>query len=290
MKAAIIVNGFTRSAGADYQPARLKEEFEKAGVAAEIIKNYGALCKIINGEISCDINADFCVFLDKDKYLSAALEKKGVKLFNKSKAIEDCDDKAVTFLRLSDNGVPMPDTITAPLCYTPEAKISDEFINEVVNSLGLPLIIKTAYGSLGNGVFLAQSAEEVKKISDNLKCVPHLYQKFIKESYGRDVRVIVIGGKVFGAIKRVSDGDFRSNLSLGGKAEIFTPDEKLIGLAEKTARLLGLDYCGIDFLFTENGFTVCEVNSNAFFKGFESATGLNVAEAFVRYILKSTSY
>ena len=290
MKAVIIINAFTRSAGADYQPARLKEEFEKAGVFAEIIKNDGALCRIINGEISCDLNADFCVFLDKDKYLSASLEKKGVRLFNKSKAIEDCDDKAVTFLRLSNNGVPMPDTITAPLCYTPEAKISDEFINEVVNSLGLPLVIKTAYGSLGNGVFLAQSAEEVKKISDNLKCVPHLYQKFVKESYGRDVRVIVIGGKVFGAIKRVSDGDFRSNLSLGGKGEIFTPDEKLISLAEKTAKLLDLDYCGIDFLFAENGFTVCEVNSNAFFKGFESITGVNVAEAFVRHILKSTSY
>lgn len=287
MKAAIIVNAFTRSVGADYQPERLKEELEKVGITTEIIKNDGSLCKITNGEISCELNADFCIFLDKDKYLSAALEKKGIKLFNNGKAIEDCDDKAVTFLRLADSGLPMPDTIFAPLCYTPEAKLPGEFISEVISSLGLPLIIKTSYGSLGKGVFLASDEREVRKISDELKCTPHLYQKFIKESYGRDVRVIVIGGKVFGAITRISDGDFRSNLSLGGKGEVFTPDENLIRSAEKTANALKLDYCGIDFLFTENGFTVCEVNSNAFFKGFEKITGLNVAAAYVKHILNN---
>ena len=87
-------------------------------------------------------------------------------------------------------------------------------------------------------------------------------------------------------LKRVSGGgDFRSNIASGGRGEKYDADEKTIKTAEKIARILDLDYCGIDFLFSEQGMIVCEVNSNAFFKEFEAVTGLNVAKEYAKHII-----
>lgn len=289
MKATIIVNAYTEAENADYQPLRLKEEFEKLGVKADIVKNDGSLCKIANEKTLCTLNADFCIFLDKDKYLLSALEKAGIKTFNCRRAIEDCDDKMLTLLKLADCGIKIPDTIPAPLCYTANAKISENFTDEIINSLGLPLVIKTAYGSLGSGVFLAENRERLTDLNEKLKLVPHLYQRYIESSFGRDVRVIVIGNRVIGAIERISDGDFRSNLSLGGHGKVFPVTDDLSRIAKQVSALLNLDYCGIDFLFDEDGFSVCEVNSNAFFKGFESITGINVANIYCKHVISRIS-
>ena len=115
---------------------------------------------------------------------------------------------------------------------------------------------------------------------------PHLFQKFVSSSAGRDLRVIVIGGVVFAAMRRTSAGDFRSNLELGGRGEPLSPDARAAALCESVARRLGLDYCGVDLLFAEDGYTVCEVNSNAFFGGMERITGKNVAGAYAEYIIR----
>jgi ribosomal protein S6--L-glutamate ligase/gamma-F420-2:alpha-L-glutamate ligase len=80
--------------------------------------------------------------------------------------------------------------------------------------------------------------------------------------------------------------DFRSNVELGGSASAYQPSKEVIEICEKTAQVLGLDYCGIDVLFGEDGPLICEVNSNAFFGGMESATGVNVAKAYAEYMCK----
>lgn len=287
MKCIIIINAFADTANALYQPERLKTELEKLRVEIEIIKNDGSLCSISNNIIRCNVECDFCIFLDKDKYLLLALEKCGIKLFNPRRAILDCDDKVETFLRLANEGIPLPETIPAPLCYTPTADFSEKYFDDLVSRLGLPMIIKTSYGSLGSGVFLVKNRTELENASRRLKQTPHLYQKFIRSSYGRDVRAIVVGGKFLGAILRRSKGDFRSNLSVGGDAEVYPPTPQLISLTEKIASILKLDYCGIDLLLDGDGYTVCEVNSNAFFSGFEKTTKINVAEAYCKHILST---
>ena len=103
-------------------------------------------------------------------------------------------------------------------------------------------------------------------------------------SFGRDIRVIVIGGQCVAAMIRQSNGDFRSNLELGGVGTPMTPSTELKTLCEKVAFVLHLDYCGIDVLFGENGYLICEVNSNAFFGGIESVTHINIAERYAKYI------
>ncbi len=285
MKGLILINAYNRMPEVIHQSERLKEELEKRGVTADIKRNDFFAVSVAN-DLECKVkDYEFCVFLDKDKYVLQGLEKAGIPLFNKYSAIEVCDDKMTTYLALAGKGIEMPLTLPAIFCYTEGAKTSEESLSEIENKLGYPLVVKKSYGSCGVGVYLVHDRKELKAKSRELMKEPHLYQKYIGSSYGRDVRVIVIGKKVFGAIMRKSEKDFRSNVALGGTAEEYELDESAKKICEQVADILKLDYCGIDLLFGENGFLVCEVNSNAFFSGFERATNKNVAGAYAEYIV-----
>ncbi len=292
MKGLILVNAFSKDFPKTScqlnQPLRLKEEFGKLGVAADVVPLDVSACGIAGGSVAVKYEGyDFCVFYDKDKHAALQLEKSGLRCFNDSEAMTICDDKMLTYIKLANSGVPMPETYSSPLCYTPSGKIDDEAFSFLENKLGFPMVVKECYGSLGKGVHLANNRAELKTLAEELKFTPHVYQKFISESKGTDIRVIVIGGKYVGAMKRTSGGDFRSNVSAGGRGETYDADEKTIELSEKIAKLINLDYCGIDFLFGKDGPILCEVNSNAFFKEFEKVTGINVAEKYAKHVISS---
>lgn len=271
-KALIVVNAYTHSLHELNQPRRLKEEFSRLGVEAEIVRNCPRLP---------EYEGDFCVYLDKDKYAARRMERH-MRLFNCAKAIEVCDDKMLTYLALE--GLPQPETIPSLLCYSEGAEYLPASIEEAEKRLGYPLVVKECFGSLGRQVYLARSREELLPLATQLQSKPHLFQKFIAESAGKDVRVIVIGGKVQAAILRHSETDFRSNAELGGRGEPYCLNGEGIALCEEVAKRLCLDYCGIDLLLGKEGYLVCEVNSNAFFGTFEQVTGMNIAAAYARYI------
>lgn len=283
-RGVILINAYSDGASELNQSARLREEFSRLGVEAEIRRNFLS-AGLESGNAVSRIAADFCVYLDKDKYAGEILERTGMRLFNRPAAVAACDDKAATFIALAGSGIPVPDTFPAPLCYTADAAVPESFLREIAGKLGLPLVVKECYGSLGKGVYLASDFRELKEIASRLIGKPHLFQKFVRESAGRDVRVLVVGGKYFSAMLRTSRGDFRSNVELGGRGEPYEADGETARLCEKIAARLNLDYCGIDLLFTDGGFCVCEVNSNAFFGGMERVTGRNVAKAYAEYIV-----
>lgn len=282
----ILVNAYSKLPHSLNQSVRLKEELEKLGVTVDIRQNDSFLCSINeDGDILSKAKEyDFCIYLDKDKYISNMLERTGMRVFNSAKSIEICDDKMVTFEVLSNHRIPMPTTLPGLLCYNPDAEIKEETLDIIEKSLSYPLIAKESYGSLGKGVYKVDNREELRIVANKLKCHPHLFQRFVKSSIGKDIRVIVIGGKYFTSMVRESDADFRSNLELGGHGTSYAADKDLIDLCERVSGIIGLDYCGIDVLFGENGYLICEVNSNAFFGGIESVTGLNVGEAYAKYI------
>ena len=91
-KGIILVNAYIRSEGAFRQAERMKEELMRLGVQAEVEKNGNFLCSVKDGRIALSRQTDFCVYLDKDKYLPRMLEKCGVRLFNSAAAVEVCDD------------------------------------------------------------------------------------------------------------------------------------------------------------------------------------------------------
>lgn len=285
-KALILLNAYAKLPAFTYQASRLKEELDKLGIYADIRRN-DEFCAYIedDGSIVNNIKGyDFCVYLDKDKYMSQMLEKSGLRLFNCHNAIQACDDKMTTAVLLANNGVAMPKTLAGSLCYDLEERIKSSSLDIVESKLGYPLIVKTSYGSLGKGVFKVDSRVELERTAKKVKGVPHLYQQYIASSHGRDIRVIVIGGKVVVGMLRKSQDDFRSNIELGGVGEKINLSNAVVDLSQKVATLLKLDYCGVDVLIGDDGYYICEVNSNAFFGGIEKVTGFNVAKTYADFV------
>jgi RimK family alpha-L-glutamate ligase len=154
-----------------------------------------------------------------------------------------------------------------------------------------PVICKHERGYQGKSVRKFNNEAEVKKFldkKDEKYLGMYLWQKFLPTRW--DIRVIVLQGKVIGAMKRSAVGEeFRSNYSLGGAVEKWQLAETDKELAEKVAKVCGLDYGGVDIMKDVNGESyVLEVNRQCQFQGFEKSTGINVAkkvaEMFLGYI------
>ena len=284
MRAAVLVNAYIRSAGMLRQAERVAEELRLLGVETEIVRNGTFLSNVSENEITYLQNYDFIVYLDKDKYLPRMLERSGLRLFNSAKAVEDCDDKMLTCIALAGGGVNLPDTVPAPLCYYADAHVPREFLRGVGERLGFPLIAKKSFGSWGMDVRLIGNEQELAAVAEEFRLFPHLYQKRVGKP-GEDYRILVVGGKAIACMKRKNEGDFRSNIEAGGKGEKAVPPPAFFETAERCARILQLDYCGVDILDEGGTPYVCEVNSNALFNEAERVTGVNVAGAYARYMV-----
>lgn len=293
MKGLIIINAYPNGEKFYRQAERIAAELRALGCPTDIKRNGEIfVCVDEKGEVTHNLkeNYAFVVYLDKDKYLGCALECCGFRLFNRAKGVEICDDKLSTYFALQGAGVPLAESIPAPLCYTPNAKADEKFLLSVGERLGFPLVVKKSYGSFGAGVKLVHGIAELRETAQEFLYQPHFYQRYIAQSRGKDIRVIVVGGKAIAAMERVAqNGEFRSNIELGGTGKKISEKvfEKYAPLAQRVALHLGLDYCGIDLLETEKGGVVCEVNSNAFFEGLEQTTGVNVAKEYAMHILRT---
>ncbi len=286
MKGLILINAYSRMRAFEVQASRLAEEFAAIGIETDIRRNDGFIARIEGGGIEAECGGySFCVYLDKDKYVLEALERSGIPVFNRYSAVEACDDKMVTYLRLAGHNVRMPKTLSGLLCYDPGEPVRRESAEKVAGELGFPVVVKECYGSMGRGVHIARGMGELMALMEKVKTVPHLFQEFVGSSSGRDLRVIVVGGKAAGGMLRRSDSDFRSNIGCGGSGEAYALAPETAAYAERIADALDLDYCGIDLLFPEDGeMILCEVNSNAFFEAFESCTGINVARLYAEHV------
>ncbi len=117
-----------------------------------------------------------------------------------------------------------------------------------------------------------------------------LVQEYIKEASGADLRCFVIDGKVVASMKRQgAEGDFRSNLHRGGKAEKIklTPEER--STAIRATKAMGLRVAGVDLLRSNHGPVVIEVNSSPGLEGIEAATGVDVAKKIIDFVAKNAT-
>lgn len=287
IKGAIIINAFSRH-NTKHRVDRLSSQLQLLGSSVDVIINDNYLCRTEGGKTTSNLSQyDYCVFLDKDKYLLKALELDGVPTFNSYDAITTCDDKMLTYMALNDCNIPMPLTLAAPLCYTQDSTIPDVQIESIENALSYPVVIKQCYGSLGKQVFLAHNRSQLTTLLEEVKLKPHIIQQYISASYGKDIRVIVVGNKVLGCMLRQSNNDFRSNVAQGGTATSYPLTDEIEQLALTIAKKLKLHYCGLDLLVGDDGLLLCEVNSNAFFDAFESATNINVAGQYAQHIIET---
>lgn len=271
-----------------YKIKRFKEEFSKLGVDLDVFANDGTIAIIRDNSIEIDLpKCDFVLYLDKDIYLAKELERNGYRLFNKPDFIKLCDDKMLTSIACSNIGIRMPKTMACPLFYSNELKEENlTFLNKVINELGLPLVFKRVYGSLGEGIHLVHTKEELIELYKEYCRQPLQFQEYIQTSYGKSMRVLIIDEKVVGGFIRYNTDDFRSNYgntATGKKAENC---DEYYQFADKIAKKLHIEYAGIDLLLGENNKPVlCEINSNAFFEEFEKVTGINVAKQFAEMVI-----
>jgi len=288
MKIAILSNG-----PGNYSTKRLKEEFKLRGHEVDIIKYRDCFASIesrnpvvrYHGEILSGYDAIVPrIASGMTRYGTAIVrqfEMQGVFTTASSIAITRSRDKLRTLQLLARAGVGIPKTV-----FTRDTADIDDLIDELGE---LPVIIKLASGTHGNGVVLAETKKAAKSVMQAFYVLDSegtniLMQEFIRESAGEDIRAFVVNGKVVASMKRKGlDGDFRSNLHQGGEGKTIklTDDEKKS--AQKAAKAMGLPICGVDIMRSDNGPLVLEVNSSPGF-GIEKVTGRNVASAIVEYV------
>ena len=232
--------------------------------------NYAMFLPIVGG------NRDASILLE-------ALEKTGIPMKNTPQATNISKDKTKTMLHLHQAGIP---TIPGAVNF------SQFFLGPLMNFIGDDeYICKLREGSMGKGVAYINSRLSLISVfeliaSASVAPCKILFEKFIKDAAGRDLRIIVAGGEVVGAMERQSNGfDFRANIWGGGKGKEFKPTKKMKEIAVKSADALGLDYAGVDMVVDKNKPLVVEVNSNPGMQ-IEQLTGKNIVGEMIKRIVK----
>ena len=288
----IIYNGALRITKIETLVARLSTRAKEKGMTLELVKNnellpsYGSKGEATLKTLNPLKKPEFIVFWDKDIFLAKHLEMMGFKLFNSREAIEICDNKALTQLKLANLGIPMPKTLVGPFVFHKQ-NLSDRYIDQVFETLGPSVILKESHGSFGMQVYKVDDPQAFREKVEAIGNNPFIMQEYIETTFGRDVRVNIIGNKIVGAMERQSSEDFRANITLGGVGKVVQLTEMQEQLALNAHQALGLDFSGIDLLYGENDAPIlCEVNSNVNYLSYEDLSGLDFSGLLIDYIEK----
>ncbi|MEM2963070.1 MAG: RimK family alpha-L-glutamate ligase [Candidatus Anstonellales archaeon] len=256
---------------------------QKSGVMLRRIKDEEAVLDIQkNGDAFPDLSFMRSVSTSRSIYISKYLECSGKRSINKSNTFEVCGDKALTSMMLAKEGIETPKTV---ICFSPEvAKKSADIIS-------YPYVVKPVVGSWGRLVHKVNDPEaataifEYKELMQNPMHRIYYMQEYI-EKEGKDIRVIVCGTEVIGAISRISNnGDFRTNHHLGGMVEEYRIEGEIEEVCAKIGEVFGgEEILGIDLAKSTDGLKVLEVNHTPEFTGFCKATGTNVADKMIEHI------
>jgi len=292
MRLAILSNG-----NANYSTKRLVEEAKKRGHKVRVIKYKNCYLALDDKHPNVYYKGKklegFDAILPRisnnmTRYGCAVVrqfEMQGIYTSATSVAITRARDKLRAAQILAKYDVDTPKTLVS-------RNTSD--IDDLLEQIGLPVIIKLATGTHGNGVILADTRKAAKSALQafylyNEDGTNILLQEFIKESAGTDVRAFVVGSRVVASMQRASlDDDFRSNLHQGGLGTPvkLTDQEKKVAI--KAAKAMGLHICGVDLMRSQRGPLVLEVNASPGF-GIEKVTGRDVASKIIEYIEHNAS-
>ncbi len=206
-------------------------------------------------------------------------ERLNVPTLPNSDSIIASKDKMYAYQIMAQAGLPIPKTMLTRF---------PSNCDLVEKQVGFPCVIKVVTGSHGAGVYLCENAKQFEDLSELISSLDFknsmIVQEYVQHSEGRDLRVIVVGGRVIGAMLRQStDGSFKANISRGGQGLPFQVDDEMELLAIQVAKVLNLDIAGVDLLFHKDGYKVCEANSSPGFKGFEQALDINVPQKIFDY-------
>jgi [lysine-biosynthesis-protein LysW]--L-2-aminoadipate ligase len=210
----------------------------------------------------------------------ARLESAGVRVLNRPRALVAAHDKLATSRALVEAGVPHPRTvhITAPSSHIPFEP---------------PVVVKPRFGSWGKDVALCPDSPALRR---HLAEIAHrrwfkshgaLVQELVPPR-GEDLRLVVAGTAVVGAVRRVAPpGEWRTNVALGATRYPVAPTPETCDLALAAARAIEADLVGVDLLPAPGGgHVVIELNGAVEFNDQYALDGGNVFERTLSELLR----
>ena len=260
---------------------RLRQAAKKQGHEIILINPYDMTAGIKKGqfEYSIDkINTSLDVVIprqgspmgDYGLVLLSHFGNLGIPLVNNLKSIIIARNQFITLQKLASSGILVPNT-----CFITKKELFLQAVNKID---GFPVIVKQVDGMGGDGVIKVNNEKEsIFFLENNLKEKKGvLVQQFIPSENRIDIRVLVIGGKIAGAMKLESRHDnFRTNIHQNGKAQKIDLSKDLEKLAIKSAKVCNLEIAGVDILMENSCHPlVIEVNYSPGFRGLETATVL----------------
>lgn len=171
------------------------------------------------------------------------------------KGYQLANHKYFTIKKLAENKVP---------CLLTSLSASPQAMENIVKEFGFPVVLKLISGFAGKGVMLVRDKKQLLSILDTV----HLFEDYVSAQRfvpgkNSDIRCYVFGNKVLSVKRTGKPGDWRANISRGGRAEIIKGNKKMERYAIKASRVLGFDICAVDFIetnLTKQGFAVVEAN------------------------------
>ncbi len=206
----------------------------------------------------------------------AQLAEACVRVVNSPRSIEVAVDKYLTSAKLQAAGLRVPRTAT---CQTWEQGL------EQFAALGGDVVVKPLFGGEGRGITRLDDeavAQRVFKTLEQIGAVIYL-QEFIAHE-GCDLRVMLIGDQLLG-MRRRHPADWRTNISLGAKAEPLEVTDELAQLARRACAAIGTEIAGVDFLPGRDGqLYVIEVNAVPGWRALSRVTGADVAKHVLQHV------
>ena len=208
------------------------------------------------------------------------LELLGIPVINNYQSVLLARNKFLSLQTLFKNGVPIPDSAYASNW--------SNFETAAAELGGFPLVIKAPHSRQGSGVFFIDAIEKHRPLLNRFlgRGRGLLIQKFIAPEKRRDLRIVVVGKRVVGAMSLIPrKGDFRANIHLKGRAQKVRLTTAMTNLAIKSVKALGLAISGVDMIEEDEGMLrVVDVNYSPGFKGLERCTGKDVAIEIIKYV------
>lgn len=229
---------------------------------------------------------DFAINRSRNHKVAKYLEEKGIRVFNNSKITEICNDKWATYKYAKDLKLPIMETELSrnnKKGEIPDNFIDNNSINQDDKKIAYPRVIKSLSGHGGSEVFLVKDAEEESIVAAKLG-KEYIVQK-LADAKGRDIRVYVIGDEIVVAMCRSARGGFKSNFSLGGKAEIYSLNEEEEAIVRTIAGNFKSDYIGIDFIYDGDRLVLNEIEDAVGARMVYANTDIPIIEKYIEYIL-----
>ncbi|MFE5730296.1 MULTISPECIES: lysine biosynthesis protein LysX [unclassified Streptomyces] len=248
---------------------RILEALEQRGLSYEFVDSRALWRGLQESGVPWSIVLNREIGQARALYAARALEAAGATVVNSARAIDLCGDKYRTSVALRDAGLPTPRTA---LALTPEAAV------DALEAIGYPAVVKPLTGSWGRLVSKLPDAETARTVLEYIAALPSptahiVYVQELVRKPDRDIRVIVVGDEVLGAVYRRSD-EWRTNVARGAETTPCEPTEEMVKLAVGAAQSVHADIAGVDLVEDAEGrLLVLEVNHGVEFSGFQRAVG-----------------